>query len=291
MRREWFGFAVLCVVAGSVWLLDEAVPGPLSGLLRVAVHDGLLAVCLCVWGWLRAERAVRPSRMAMAAVVLFGVPQVVLAGAGGHVSQLTAALVAMLVPVVVVLVVAQRAVGFGVGQNPLGRMVPAALGVGGASLLLPFSWPPTALGQVWMGALVASAVGAGVAAVWLHDLVREQPLVPAAAVVAGATGAAAAAFCWVDWPSAFEGTAGGMAVEGLRLVAVDGPLLLLAVWLLGRLRPVAFSARALLVPLVTIAESFAMLRPSVGWEMVLGAVLMAAGGWGLLRGEDSAEML
>jgi hypothetical protein len=41
--------------------------------------------------------------------------------------------------------------------------------------------------------------------------------------------------------------------------------------------PVRFSARFLVIPLVTIVEGFVLLRPEVTGRMVVGTVLLAVG--------------
>ena len=116
--RVWVGFAALCVLSGSGWLLDEWRPAMLPALLGLSVHDGLLAMCFGlggrggdVWGAGVAVRSLGEG--CGVGRVLFALPGCVVAGAGGHVSGLTSTLAFGLVPVVVVFVVAQRSRGFG----------------------------------------------------------------------------------------------------------------------------------------------------------------------------------
>ena len=83
--------------------------------------------------------------------------------------------------------------------------------------------------------------------------------------------------------------AGMVATEAARCLLVDGPVLLLTVWLLREMTPVRFAARYLVVPLVTIVEGFLLVRPAWNWTMGAGFVLLAGGCAGLLRA-DSAEV-
>ena len=290
-RRVWFGFALLCVLSGSGWALDDVAPGLLHGLLRVAVHDGVLAVVFGTASLLGARQAARGWRfwgkVGLGAVLIFAVPQILFAAAGGHVAGTTELLIFLLVPAVVVFVVAQQADSRGANENPLRPLAPALAGLGGAALMLPFDWPASLAGRLWVMAVVASAVLVGVAAVRLHTLLRGVGVWRGAAVIFGASSIAVAAFCWVDW-SGNPGWSGGIAVgEVVRLIVVEAPILLLTVWLLREMAPVRFSARALLVPLVMIVEGYVVERPSVGWTTALGVVLLAGGAVGLLRADSA----
>ena len=221
---------------------------------------------------------------------MFGLPEVLFAAAGGHVASMTELLVFLLVPVVVIFAVAQRSTGFGVEQNPLRMMVPALAGLGGAAFLIPFTRPATTAGFVWLAAMIGGAVLAGVAAVQLHESLRDVDVVRAGAVIFGAAGLLMAAFCWLDWTGAPMWDARALAGEALRGLTIEAAILLLTVWLLRQMAPVRFSARFLLLPLVTIVESYLVLRPATMWTTWVGIALLAAGAAGLLR-DDSQEML
>jgi drug/metabolite transporter (DMT)-like permease len=293
-RRVWLGFAVLCVLGGSGWAFDEAVPGALTGLLRTAVHDGALAFVFAIASLFQSVHS-KPGtlswrKIALGAIAMFAVPDIVFAAAAAHLSGSTEVLVFLLVPVVVIFTVAQRSAGFGVEQNPLRMMVPTLAGIGGAALLIPFHWPAMTAGLLWLMALLASALLAGVAALWMQDLLAEAGVLRSSAVAFAAVSLCVAAFCWVDWTGPPHWDRVAALREFLRAVAVDGPILLLTVWLLRAIAPVPFSARLLLVPLVTIVGSYVVLRPPTVWTTWLGIVLLAGGAAGLLRA-DSQEML
>jgi drug/metabolite transporter (DMT)-like permease len=292
-RRVWLGFAVLCLLGGSAWVFDEALPAMLSGLFRLATHNLALGAVFGLLAWLgKAEaREISWWKVAAAAIAMIAVPEILAAVASGSVSQLTEVLLYMLIPVVVMVAVAQKAAGFGADGNPLRMIVPALAGVGGAALIIPATLPPTVTGRLLVLAMGASAILAGLAAVWLHELLVQADVLRAAAVVAGSSGAVAGAFCWIGWLGIVDANAAGVGVEALRCLVFEGPILLLTVWLLREMRPVAFSARLLVIPLVTILESYVLLRPAVTWTTAAGVLLMAGGCAALLRGADSHEML
>lgn len=291
-RRVWVGFAALCVLAGSGWALDEVMPGLLHGLVRVAVHDGLLALVfglVSLRGKLKQEWSLW-GKLALGAIAIFALPQILFAAAGGHAAGTTELLIFLLVPAVVVFVVAQQTDGRGVSENPLRPLAPALAGLGGAVLMLPFDWPHSGAGQFWVVAIVGSALLAGYAAVWLHGLLRGVELWSAAAVMFGASSLATGAFCWLDLGGTPVWVGNAAVLELVRLFVVEGPILLLTLWLLREMAPIRFSARALGVPLVMIVEGYFFERPVVGWTTLLGFLLMLSGAWGLLR-VDSGKVL
>jgi hypothetical protein len=292
-RGIWFAFAALCLLGGSAWVFDEAFPAMLSGLFRLAVHNLALAAVFGVMSLpgKADSRGTSWWNVAAAAIAMIAVPEILASVASGSVSQLTEVLVYMLVPVVVVVSMAQKAAGFGAVDNPLRMIVPALAGLGGAALVIPASWPPTFTGRAFLVAMSASAVLAGLAAVWLYELLAQADVLRASAVVAGSSGAVAGAFCWIGWIGIVDANAAGAGVEALRCLLFEGPIILLTVWLLREMRPVAFSARCLLIPLVTIIESYLLMRPAINWTTVAGVILLAVGGFALLAAKDSQEML
>jgi hypothetical protein len=71
-------------------------------------------------------------------------------------------------------------------------------------------------------------------------------------------------------------------VGGLSSVISIGSLVdvvevLLIVWLLREMPPVRFAARYLVIPLLTVLESFVVMRPEWTVRMGFGTVLLAAG--------------
>ncbi len=278
------------MLSGSGWIFDQAAPGLLQGLLRLAAHQAVLAVAF----WLASLRAPRHptpwAKVAAAYVAIFAIPPVLFAGAAGAVSSLDEILVYLLVPVAVVIVVAQRSTTFGADENPIPLITPALTGLAGAALLLEFDMPATLVGKFWLAATVLSAVLAAVAAVRLRELLKGVPILLAAAIVCAATSLTAIAFCRVGWTGipAWDRTAA--LAEGVRCLALEAPILLLTIWLLREMQPIRFSARLLLIPVVTIVEGLLFMRPPLTWTAGLGLLLMLGGAVGLLWA-DSNEML
>lgn len=287
--RLWLGFAALCVLGSLRWLLDSVVPPPLPALVRESLHSLLLLAALGSYvGMRRSGTTLAPwGPIALYAALLFAVPGLVLAGAEGHVTGLTEALAAMLGPVVVVGIVAQQSTGFGVYEDPRRLLAPAVAGLAGAWLLLPFTMPPSVVGKLYLALLVASVGLAGLAAVRLHGLLRGVGVVPAGVTVCGAIAAVSGAISVRRMGVLSSLDARAWAVEVGIALLFDGPLLLLTVWLLREMRPVAFSARYGLTLLLTIVTSYVLMRPQTVWSMVAGALLMAGSAAWLMRADST----
>lgn len=222
-------------------------------------------------------------------VALLALPALVIAGAGGRVSSLTEVLVFGLVPVVVIFAMAQGSSAFGLRENPLQKLSPALAALAGLALMMPFALPGTAAGIAWLVGIVGSAWLAGVAAVQLHEQMEDIGILPGAAMACGASGIVLGLFCWVGWSGVAELSASSLAVEVGRCLLVDGPVLLLTVWLVREMTPVSLATRYLVVPLVTIVEGFLLVRPEWNWTMGAGFLLLA-GGCGWLLWVDSVEV-
>ncbi len=61
---------------------------------------------------------------------------------------------------------------------------------------------------------------------------------------------------------------------------------MLLVYLVREMSPVALGARFLLVPLLTTAEGFVLVRPEITWRLLAGALLLGFGAVQLLRQGD-----
>ncbi len=211
-----------------------------------------------------------------------GLPAVAVLSATQHIPQLTATFVFTLVPVFVVFFASQTTASFGAQESPLHLLAPALAGIAGAAFLLPAHLPDSAAGQAWLvGLLVAAAVSAW-AAVRLHKRLAGVPVLPAAAFLAASIALLAAPLCLVEAGQISAWSASAIQVELQHSFIFDGPVMLLSVWLLRELSPVAFSARYFLGIAVTVAEGYLMLRPETTWTTGFGLLLLLASGVWLL---------
>jgi hypothetical protein len=153
-------------------------------------------------------------------------------------------------------------------------------------LLLPMGFSGTLLGRLMLGAVCAAVVLVGLSSVWLYRLLRGVDLLQAVAAVCLANAAFLLA-CSVVGRDAVWRVSGLASVISLGSL-VDVVEVVLIVWLLREMPPVRFAARCLLIPLLTILESYVLVRPEVTVRLACGTILLAAGA-GMLLFLNSGE--
>ena len=200
--------------------------------------------------------------------------------ARGSVPAISRSALFALVPVVVVMAVAA---GESAGREERGArlfLMPALAGLGGLLLLLPLQFSGSARGWTMLSIVCAAVVLVGLANVWLYHLLRGFAFADAIAVV----GVANAAFLLV-WSAVREDLVWrGNELASVMSIAslVDVAEVLLIVWLLREMPPIRFAARYLVIPLLTVLESYVVTRPEWTVRMGFGTALLAAGGGMLL---------
>jgi hypothetical protein len=189
--------------------------------------------------------------------------------------------------VVVGLVVAAGDAGTRGERGPRRFLVPALVGVGGLLLLLPLQSSGSLRGRVMLALVLAAVVLVGIASVWLYRLLGEIPVVQSIAVVGVANGlfllicsAVHEDMVW-GWRELISGVS---ISSGADLIEV-----LLIVWLLREMAPIRFAARYLVIPMVTVLESFVFVRPQLTVRIGFGTALLAVGAGMLLFLGDGEE--
>jgi hypothetical protein len=291
---QWIGFAVLCVLAASSWVIPQNSPSVLPSLEEQGILFFLIGfVALLITlrrGW-RRKNVLVSWRIAVGSLGFFGVPLVVAEYAGSSVPAITRSALFALAPVVVVIVVAAGDMAAGEERGARRFLVPALIGAGGLLLLLPLEISGSLRGRLMVGLVGGAVVLVGVTSVWLYRLLREIRWLDGIAVTGLMNGLfllACSAFLegmvwrWTDLRS----------IGSISLL-VDGIEVLLIVWLLRGMRPVRFSSRYLVIPLLTVLESFVVERPEVTVRIVCGTILLAAGAGALLfwKAKDEEAVL
>jgi hypothetical protein len=279
----WIAFAALCILSGTSWVIPRDLSDGLplleqQGLIFGVI--GLLALPFAGWEAWSRSKGLRRGRLAASAVGFFGVPVVVAEYAGGSVPAMSRSALFAVVPVVVVLVVAA---GNTRGPEERGArrfLVPSLVGLGGLLLLLPLQFSGSARGWLMLAVVCGAVVLVGLASVWLYRLLRGASLAESVSVV----GLANAVFLLV-----WSAVRGGVVWRGSGLASVlsasslvDVVEVLLLIRLLREIPPVRFSARYLAIPLLTVLESYVLMRPEWTVRMGFGTVLLAVGAGMLL---------
>ena len=291
---QWIGFAVLCVLAASSWVIPQNSVSVLPSLEEQGILFfliGFVALLISLSrGW-QSKNVLESWRIAVVSPGFFGVPLVVAEYAGSSVPAITRSALFALAPVVVVIVVAAGDMSAGEERGARRLLVPALIGAGGLLLLLPLEISGSLRGRLMVGLVGATVVLVGVTSVWLYRLLREIRWVEGVAGIGLMNGLflLVCSAClermvwrWTDLRS----------IESISLL-VDGIEVLLIVWLLRGMTPVRFSSRYLVIPLLTVLESFVVERPEVTVRIVCGTILLAAGAGALLfwKAKDEEAVL
>ena len=279
-RSPWSAFAALCLLTGSGWILDAALPAALPGAFESLFDNASLALLFFL---ANRPRPRFPVKVLGYLALLLAVPGALVSLVDGRLSTTTIVLIYTLIPAATIFFAAQSS-----ESDLLSLLGPALAEVAGAALILPFALPQSAAAWSWLGAIVLSALAAAMAALRLHTLLAGSPLLPVAAQAAAACSLVALplylglrpTIVLLTWPQA-------LLSESVHL-AVLAATLLLTVRLLRDLGPIAFSTRCLLIPLVTIVEGYALLHPIASWTLPAGILLIVGGSLLLLRAEYPA---
>jgi len=279
----WIAFALLCVLSGTSWAIPHEMSGGLPPLEQQGVLFGVIGLTALLFAgrgvWSR-NMALGHVQLAAAAVGFFGVPMVVAEYARGSVPAISRSALFALVPVVVVMAVASGESAVREERGARLFLMPALAGLGGLLLLLPLQFSGSARGWTMLSIVCAAVVLVGLANVWLYHLLRGFAFADAIAVV----GVANAAFLLV-WSAVREDLVWrGNELASVMSIAslVDVAEVLLIVWLLLEIPPIRFAARYLVIPLLTVLESYVVTRPEWTVRMGFGTALLAAGGGMLL---------
>jgi hypothetical protein len=257
-------------------MTSELPPLERQGLLFGGI--GLVALLFARHGLLIRSRELQWVRSAAAAVGFFGVPIVVGEYVRGSVPGISRSALFAMVPVVVVLAVA--AGDRREGEVARRLLVPALTGLSGLLLLLRLEFSGSVRGLLMLVLVCVAVVLVGLASVWLHRLLRGVRFAEAIAMVGLANG-----FVLLGWSIVREDVVwrwGGLGSIVSITSLVDVAEVVLIVWLLREMLPVRFAARYLVIPLLTILESYALMRPDWTVRMGFGTLLLAAGGGALL---------
>ncbi|WP_433973129.1 EamA family transporter [Tunturiibacter lichenicola] len=273
-RSVWIAFAVLCILSATSWVIPHGEELPV--IEQQGVRYAVIGVFALLLGGSKGWSWREGLHLGLMSVGFFGVPVAVVEWTQGSVSEISRSALFAMVPVVVVMVIAAGDEERGVRRF----LIPALAGLGGLLLLLPMGFSGTLLGRLMLGAVCAAVVLVGLSSVWLYRLLRGVDLMQAVAAVC-LVNAAFLLVCSVVSRDAVWRVSELASVISIGSL-VDVVEVVLIVWLLREMPPVRFAARCLLIPLLTILESYVLVRPEVTVRLACGTILLAAGAGMLL---------
>jgi hypothetical protein len=284
--RLW-AVVALCVLQGSGWIPAQAWSSEVGYPFAVCIHFAVIG-CVATILAMRGGGLRVPFRwsllVAPAGLGLFVVPVLVLRFAAGVVPE--AAGVGIFCAVPVMILIGEMLFG-DAGSRARGLLLPGVLALGAALLLFQVEPPASPRRWLFFALVAACCVVVAAASIWLHRLLRGVGIASAVAVVG--LGGAVVFFAYganVGWPVL---TAHQVAGEVLRGMVFDLPVLWLTLWLVREVDPARLSARFLLVPMVNLAEGYALLRQPVELRAILEMAAMLGGAAMLLVREEPDE--
>jgi hypothetical protein len=278
----WIAFAAVCVLSATSWVVPRAEGLP--ALELQGLRYGLIGAVafLCGRGRVRFGRV--GLRVAVAGIGFFGVPMVIGEWARVGVPEISRSALFAMVPVVVVMAVAAGEEEHGVRRF----LVPSLVGLGGLLLLLPLEFSGSLRRRLMQGAVCLAVIVVGLSSVWLYRLLRRMALAEALAAVCFGNAVFLLAFNAAVRKELVWQWSGLVSVASPASL-VDIVEVVLLVWLLREMVPVRFAARHLVIPLLTLLESYALMRPELTVRVVSGLVLLAGGAGMLLALQMSEE--
>jgi hypothetical protein len=278
--NRWIAFFALCTLSGTSW----AIPHDGVDLLPPLEQQGLIFGVIGALAFLSAGGKawsqglqLRWGRLSGAAVGFFGIPMVVTEYTRGTLSETSRVALFAMVPIVIVMTLTVRE---SAAQGARRFLIPALVGVGGLLLLLSLQFSNSLRGWTALGVVCAAVILEGLASVWLYELLQGVDFEPALAIA----GVANAIFL-LFWSAIHEETSWRFAsLASLPSIAslTDLVEISLIVWLLREMWPIRFASRYLLIPLLTVLESYGVMRLPLTVRMVSGTALLAAGAMMLL---------
>lgn len=282
IRKTWAvlaGFSLLCGLTASEWLAPIEAQGEVSslqlqGMMYAAIGLGALAL-----GWRESRwhnlHAAYGLRLCAGCGLFFCVPMIVLDGVSGRIPSTSVSALFAMTPVVVTLMIASR---FADGPDLQRLLAPALMGLGGVLCVLPFGLPASQREWGAFAAVLLAVALAGVAAVWLHRLLRAVGFLEEIAVAGVCCAVFLLGWCGLHGELVLKLSALRGLISFILVARMIETLLML--WLLREMEPVRFSARYCLIALLTIVEGFVLLRPELTLRLAIGIVLLAVGaGW------------
>jgi drug/metabolite transporter (DMT)-like permease len=126
-----------------------------------------------------------------------------------------------------------------------------------------------------------------ISGVWLYRLMQGVAIEETVAIVcfANVTFLVICGLVGRDFAGGWSGLVAMLSLSS----GVDLIQMIIVFWLLREMPPVRFGTRYLVIPLLTIAEGYVVLRPEVTARMLVGAALLTAGAAWILFSKASED--
>jgi drug/metabolite transporter (DMT)-like permease len=277
-RYVWITFGALCLLSSNAWIAAPVSPSTLpslqrQGLLYLIIGVGALLIC---GRKLSSRIKNRPwARVAAASLAFFAAPAIAIQLASGYVSEINRSALFAMVPIVVAVALSAIEAGEPAERNARRSLAPAIAGLGGLLLLLPLSLTNSARSDLMIALISAAVIIVGIAGIQLYRLLQHFESSDAAAIVCLSNATILLVYAEATGSALWSRSDLLSLISPSSLINITEVLLLL--WLLRNLPPIQFAARYLLIPLLTVLEAYALVRPPLTLRIGAGTILLAAG--------------
>lgn len=300
-QTVWITFGAFCLLSSSAWVAAPFGISTLPSLERQGLLYAILGVvALSVSNrpvfnrWLQSRQKTKESEatypsleLALAGIVFFGLPAIVIDLATGSLPELSRTIPFTMTPIVVAVALSASQSENRAEKGARRALIPALAGISGLLLLLPLNFSNTPRSQIFLAAICVAVTLAGIAGVWLFRMLQGINLLKATAIICLSN---ATLLLTV---SAISGnllwTRSDLASLASPSSLIDIIEIALLLWLVREMPPMRFAARYLVIALITVVEGYILMRPPTTLRIVAGALLLAVGAVTLLLLEPAEE--
>lgn len=287
------GFAGLCVLSGSGWLLGEIYPSGIGFPVAGCIHFLLIALIATVF-WVSSRTGGvslwSAVTIALAGMGVFALPGIAAHMVAGAISLATSS--AMFSAIALLTLVALKFLGSREKASSWSRsswsrsLLGSVIGIGGVIVLLTADLPQNRWGWLNFALLAGCCAAIAMFGIWLYSSLQGVPVATAVSL-AGFGSAALLAAGITTLP---EISMLAVELECARCAVFDLPVVWLTAWLIREVSPGRMSARFILIPAVTALESFVWMRGGLDVRSGMAVAGMIVGGGLVLFGEETEEI-
>ncbi len=277
--------AAVCLISGSMWLLPERDTSPTSELWLLTVSMATATVLIGVLNLRRSGVFFSQQpwrwRLVFSGIGSLGAPALLLFLGRQQLSSVMAVAIQASAPLLVALVI--NFTSDDSGSQP--RLGPGLTALAGVLLVFPVALPASSHG--WFGFclyLGATCLSAASSVICHREMVRE-PAGRAFFVVAASNALVLLLSVLVCITATSNWPALEVAFSSANLIAItlSAGGLIGVVYLLRTTSPLVVTSRFILAPLIAALEAYVLLRPTLSFRALAGAVLMLIGGFACVR--------
>ena len=276
-RTTWLIFIAFCILSSAAWLL----PAPTEPEAALEQHGFLylvLALILLIAGrhlqWLLVNWR-QWLLLSAAGIALLGLPALLAELVAASVSAFTVSAIFSLLPVPVILTLAQQDSNSDQTSDVRRFFAPALIAVTGLLFLIPTDLPHSTRGKFLLPVTFACLIVVAIASIRVYGQLQETSMTQALSIVLFSNG------CFLLAAATITGHLSLDNLHPTALLSFANAMYLavniLLIVLFRALPPLLLSTRYLLIPLLSILQGIVLLHPEFTLRMGSGLLLMIGG--------------